>query len=204
MENKMAKTNLILNGILIIAVVVLFFFQFSDNDEKADETIDQLNEFSSGQPINIAFVQTDSILTAYQLVQDLSGELEEESRKKDKDFSFKQKAFEQDAAYFQQQVDNQTISNESAQLIYEQLMLKQQELYGLEQQFMNELAVKEMAMQQTILDSLRSKLNVLNENQQFDFILSYNSVSNILLADDAFDITSIVIEKLNEDYQDQD
>lgn len=199
MEKKLTGMSLGVNVLLLIAVAVLFFKVFSGKDEPATNQFDPPDQ--TGKSMNIAYINTDSVLSHYQLVQDLSDKLALESQKKDKDFSSKQKAFEADAAYFQEQVEKQTISNESAQAIYEQLMVKQQDLYELEQQYLNELAAKEMEMQQIILDSLRSKLTALNANSQYDYILSYNAMSNILIADDAFDITNIVIEKINEDFE---
>jgi outer membrane protein len=134
------------------------------------------------------------------LVNVLTDQLEEERKKKDTDFTVKQKAYENDAAYFQTQVANQSISEESAQQIYEKLMLQQQDLYKLQDQYTTELSKKEYEMNLILLDSVKNYLARLNKIYNYDYILSSNATGNILMAKDTFDITSQVLEGLNKEY----
>ncbi|MEZ5197171.1 MAG: OmpH family outer membrane protein [Bacteroidales bacterium] len=113
----------------------------------------------------------------------------------------KQKAFETDAAHFQDQVQKQSISEQSAQVIYEQLMAKQQDLYALQEQYASEMQQKEFEMNVVLLDSVRNYLERLNKVYNYDYILGYNTAGNIFLAKDTFDITSQILEGLNKEYR---
>ena len=121
--------------------------------------------------------------------------MKKERQRKNDDFTSRQKAYEDDAAYFQSQVQKQTISEESAQQIYEKLMLQQQDLYGLQDQYAAELSRKEIEMNMVLLDSVKNYLARLNKIYNYDYILSSNNTGNILMAKDTFDITPQVLRR---------
>lgn len=194
--------SLILSVIAIIGLVILFVMEFADKDEpEGKQNVIALPVSTSGSN-SIVFINSDLILEKYLLVNKLAAQLERERQKKDADFAAKQKAYEQDAQYFQQQVQQQSISEQSAQQIYEQLMMKQQELYELQEQYTAELAQKEYNMNLVLLDSVRNYVSRLNMKYNYDYILSYNVAGNIILAKDTFDITLPVLEGLNKEYDD--
>jgi len=197
---KSGNLSLILSVIAIIGLVVIFILKFTEKEETDDSITSQNMPVMSTGSNSIVFVNSDLVLQEYDLVNKLTGQLESDRKKKDADFTARQKAYESDAAYFQQQVQQQSISEESAQQIYEQLMLEQQELYELQDQFTAVLAQKEYEMNLVLLDSIRNYLKRLNLKYNYDYILSYNATGNILLGKDTFEITQQVINGLNMEY----
>jgi len=194
------NVSLILSVIAIIGLVILFVMEFTDKDEPVEKPSTINLPVSSSGSNSIVFVNSELILEKYLLVNKLTAQLEKERQKKDADLESRQKAYEQDAQYFQQQVQEQSITEQSAQQIYEQLMMKQQELMGLQEQYGAELAQKEYAMNVILLDSVRNYLSKLNKIYNYDYILSYNTAGSIILAKDTFDITLPVLEGLNKEY----
>ncbi len=202
-KKNLAIISLILSIIAIIGLVILFVLEFTDKDEPEEKhNIIALPVSASGSN-SIVFINSDLILEKYLLVNKLAAQLERERQKKDADFEARQKVYEQDAQYFQQQVQQQSISEQSAQQIYEQLMMKQQELYELQDQYTVELAQKEFEMNIVLLDSVRNYLTRLNKKYNYNYILSYSTAGNIILAKDTFDITLPVLEGLNNEYNDR-
>ena len=202
-KNPLLIISLILSVIAFIGLVILFVMEFTDNDEPVEKQNVMALPLSSTGSNSIVFINSDLILEKYLLVNKLAAQLERDRQKKDADFEAKQKVYEQDAQYFQQQVQQQSISEQSAQQIYDQLMIKQQELIGLQEQYAAELAQKEYAMNIILLDSVRNYLARLNKNYNYDYILSYNAAGNIMLAKDTFDITLPVLEGLNMEYDER-
>lgn len=200
-KSKSPDLGLILSIVALIGTVVLFVLFFIDNDDpEVDKQVQNMPVVSSGSN-SIVFVNSDVLLQEYELVMKMTAELEQETKRKDANFTQKQKAFESDAAYFQDQVQKQSISEQSAQVIYEQLMAKQQELYQLQDQYAAELQQKEFEMNVVLLDSVRNYLERLNSVYNYDYILGYNTAGNIFLAKDTFDITSQILEGLNKEYR---
>lgn len=200
---NLVNISLILSVIAILGLVALFVMEFIDKDEPAEIQSELDLPVSSSGSNSIVFINSDLILEQYALVDKMAAQLEKDSQIKDADFAAKQRAYEQDAQYFQEQVQQQAISEQSAQLIYDQLMAKQQELMQLQEQYSAELAQKEYNMNLVLLDSVRNYVYRLNKKYKYDYILSYNMVGNIILAKDTFDITQPVLEGLNLEYNEK-
>lgn len=205
---KISTANLIISIVLIVAVAVLYVFHFTSDHGVDDGAKDkgkpaEVVNSGVGGAVNIAFVNSDLLLEKYALVEKLAGQLERDTRQKDADFSARQQEFESEAAYFQESVANQSLSEQRAQGIYEQLMAKQQDLYALQEQYRAELGQKEFEMNITLLDSVKNYLNRMNDRSKYDYILNYNASGSILKANNAFDITELVLEGLNSEYNEK-
>jgi len=202
--NPWLRLSLLLNGITLLAVIILFILLLGRKSDPVGPGKGQLAQMktTSGQT-TIAFVNSDRILDEYTLVTRLRDNLETASQKKKNDLEARQKKYEEDASYFQEQVQKQSISEEDAQMIYEKLMLEQQKLYDLKESYGDELARQEMDMNMLLLDSVTNFLKRYNYNFRFDYILGYNSNGNILLANDTLDLTDDVVEQLNREYSEK-
>lgn len=188
----------ILNIILFIGLVVLYFIVLKPGKTNAPNMA-LLQKASSGS-VTVAYVNSDSILTHYDLVKTMRTELESKTLRLENELKSKQATFEKDAAYFQEQVDKKSISEASAQEIYAQLMGEQQKLYELREKYSSELSKQEFDLNLLLLDSLNNFLARYNRQMKFDYILSYNKGGSILAANDSLDITSDVVKLLNEEY----
>lgn len=184
----------IINGILLIGLIVLYFIIL-----KPDNSEILINGVSG--KTKIAYVNSDSILAHYDLVKSMRDELQQNTVSLENELKNKQTAFERDAAYFQDQVNKKSISEQSAQEIYGKLMNEQQKIYSLREQYSSQIAQKEFAMNQLLLDSLNNFLKRYNTKYKFDYILSYTRGGSILTANDSLDITKEVIESLNTEFK---
>lgn len=202
-SKKPVQPGLVLGMIALLGVIILFILHFTGGSKTNNPDSLSNVPLPGGESNKIVFVNTDSILHGYELVDELTNQLESERDRKNADFSQRQKSYEEDAAYFQSQVEKQAISESSAQQIYEKLMLQQQDLYKLQDQYAAELSRKEYEMNMVLLDSIKNYLVRLNKTYQFDYILSSNNTGNILFAKDTFDITSQVLTGLNGEYREK-
>jgi len=200
---KPEKLSLILSIVAIMGLIIMIILEVFDFGDEGDIKSAQRMPVVSSGTSSIVFVNTDLLLQKYELVNVLTSQLDLERKRKDSDFTSRQKAYEDDAAYFQSQVQKQAISEQSAQQIYEKLMLQQQDLYKLQDQYTSELSQKEFEMNMVLLDSVKNYLHRLNKIYDYDYILSSNNTGNILMAKDTFDITNQVLEGLNKEYNEK-
>lgn len=203
---KMSATSLIISIILVVAVGILYYFQFTQDEAHTTQPENKprvVNALSGEGSSTIAFVNSDLLLEKYDLVEKLARQLENESRKKDADLTTRQEELETEASYFQESVQNQSLNEQSAQRIYEQLMAKQQEIYQIREQYAAELSQKEFEMNVILLDSVRNFLGRMNNEFKFDYILNYNASGSILQANNTYDITETVLEGLNKEYSEK-
>jgi outer membrane protein len=195
---------LILNVVIAVGLIIIYFLYFGKGETHESTPQKQINTIQAptGNGVNVAFVNTDVLLERYELVKQMASEFDKEQRKRDTDLQKRTRQYEEEAAYFQESVQNQSLSEESAQRIYEQLMVKQQELYELQQKYSSELAQQEFEMNKVLLDTVKNYLDRINIEKNFDYILNYTIAGPILLAKDTFDITEFVLRGLNKEYKD--
>ncbi|MGB4655144.1 MAG: OmpH family outer membrane protein [Bacteroidales bacterium] len=196
-DNK-SLAALIISIIALVGVIVLLILQIGTKTDKIDLTHSKL---SSSGGLKIAYINNDSILQNYSLVKEMHEQLESKTKRYESDITSKMKVLEKEVAYFEEQVQKQTISNESAQEIYAQIMQKQQDIYKLQEQYSLQLQKEELELNIALIDTVMNFLSRYNNNYKFDYILGINKGGNVLLANDTLDITDKVLKELNEEYR---
>ncbi|GAB4322293.1 MAG: OmpH family outer membrane protein [Bacteroidales bacterium] len=195
----------VLSIIAVVFSLLSFFHEGTESDEPDDSDFGHQAVLARGDSdssgLRIAYVNTDLLLEKYELVTELADRFEREQNKRESDLDKRTKEYQQEAQYFQESVANNSLSEQSAQQIYEKLMQKQQDLYALQEQYSQELARHEMEMNKVLLDSVKNFLGRLNTKAQYDYILNYTIAGPVLLANDSYDITPQVLEGLNNEYR---
>jgi outer membrane protein len=200
-SNSSKPWLLIVNIALFIGLVALYFLFFSEKGKDNSPGMASTIAKAGSGAISVAFVNNDSILANYDLVKKLKKDLEAKGDRLTAEVASKQKAFEKDAEYFQEQVQKKAISEQSAQEIYSSLMENQQKIYDLRDRYASELQREELEMNVALLDSVMNFLKRYNSKYKFDYILGFNKGGNILFANDTLDITNDVLRELNQQYQ---
>lgn len=201
-EGRKGNLNLVLtiiNLILLVGIIVLYFVLLKPGEQIP---VKAFHKASSGS-VSVAYVNSDTILSHYELVKQMREELQQRTTRYETEITNKQKSLEKDAAYFQEQVDKGSISEASARDIYGSLMNEQQNLVQLRERYSSDLANREFEMNQLLLDSMQNFLERYNQKMNFDYIFSYNRGGSILSANDSLDITQDVLKLLNEEFEKQ-
>ncbi|MDR2968578.1 MAG: OmpH family outer membrane protein [Tannerellaceae bacterium] len=196
----MKNVSLIVNGVLAVAIIVLYILHFTGNKQ---ETVTKTT-FSGDEPtamLPVAYVNVDSLLLNYNYAKDLY-ELQMKSEENARlNLNQKMRELEQEAQEFQRKIENNVfLTRERATQEQQRLRKKEQDLQVLSQQMTNDLMAESQKMSETLRDTLVSQLKSLNMDRRFQIILSNTNGDNILLAEDAYDITAELIETMNKLY----
>ena len=204
----MKKLSLALNVILIIAVAILYYFQFKNHSTPSNNK--QVKDAISNEPTNkklpedstyqskIGYISVDSLQVNYGLYDELKAKLEAKQNRYEKELAAKSKAFQRKVAEFQKKAP--TMSQFEGQLKQKELGKEQQKLYDLDNQysakFQNELLKLNKQLYKSIKDFINThnKNNydiIIGESQTRDFVLDFNK---------KIDITNEIINGLNEQY----
>lgn len=199
-KHKCGKNTIltITNLILLLGLIVLYFIVLKSG--RVETVTHPAIQKSAQGGVTIAYINSDSIMIHYELVKEMRATLETKTRSLESELKRKQSAFEKDAAYFEEQVSKKTISESSAQEIYTQLMVEQQKLYELREQYAAELSRQEYELNMVLMDSLNNFLERYNRRMNFDYIFSYANGGSILSANDSLNITGDVLKQLNASY----
>lgn len=199
----MKNINYILNGILAVAVLILFVLHFSSNKRSADvQSFVKVGDSVKYTKLPIAYVNVDSLLTQYQLAKDLNETLLRKQENSRASLTEKGRVLQSEMADFQRKVENNAfLSRERAESEQQRLLSKQQELQQLDQRLSSALMAEQQKMNERLRDSVNSFLKEYNKAKGFHMILSNTAYDNVLFAQDAYNITEEVIDLLNKRYQ---
>lgn len=151
--------------------------------------------------LNIAFVNTDTLLSKYEYALKVSDNLNDKAENSRASYNQKLRIFNQELAEFQRKVQNNGfLSMERAQSEQTRLQNQERELQALNQQLTQELMQEQARLTAELRDTVA---NFLNEYAQgrYQLILN-NNISNdiVLYAVPAVDITEQVVDALNARY----
>lgn len=185
----------IASGVAIITLFVLFIFKFYAGGDS------NRGSRNNGSGVNIAYVNSDSVMNAYVMVDTLLAELQRLNDSLDKDITAREQTFQARVMAYQQNLQNGTITTvDQAKQQEAALQAEQESLMNLRDMYLNEIAIQQNNMNMRIIDSISIVIERNPEEFPYDFVLGYTKGAGILYASDQFEITSQVIEILNETY----
>ncbi len=193
----MKNTSLIFNVVLLVAVIVIYVLHFSGNENTKEEG-EQVQSADHGSGLKIAYVKVDSLIVNYDLAQELHEEFTKNQEAYTNEYADKRRKFEEQAAAFQQTVQRGGfLTEQRAVQERDRLVSEEQEILKLDQELSAKLGEMQAANNKQLVDSLMNYLETFNANKEYNYILN---AGNILIGDDAHNITKPVMDALNVRY----
>jgi outer membrane protein len=192
------KPLYIINGILAVAIILIFILHFVPHGSKTDK-----KTAPDGSGMNIAFVNSDSIFQNYQFVIDKREFLVTKTQELQTDLENQQKNFQYQLNDYQNKVKSNTISIAQATQTEENLGMMQQNIMLLEQQYSEQLQQLEYDIQIELIERLMNYLKEHNADKQWDYILGYTFGGGVLYANPDYDLTVEVLTELNKRYSEE-
>ena len=196
----MRNINYVINGVLAVAVVILYVMQFSDTKESGvTRTFASAGDTTALLPI--AYVNVDSLLLNYNYSKDLNEIILKKQENSRANITQKARSLESEMQEFQRKIENNAfLTRERAQQEQQRLMKKQEELQNLDNQLAQELMQEQQKLNEQLRDTIVSQLRAFNQDKGFQVVFSNTVGDNILLAGNSYDITAELLDFLNKNY----
>ena len=198
----MKKIMRMATGLCLVATMVMVSCKKGDNPAdkvKGGSGLPKAEAAAKGS--EIAFVEVDSLATAYQFCIDGQKELEAKHNNFRQQLAAKERALQTAAEQFQKKYQSGGFTNEADFNKAQGALQNQQlQLQKFQEQLETQMAEATNAYQQTLRDSLNNFLKEYNKDRRYKMILS-KSGDNMLYADKSLDITDEVINGLNKRYK---
>ena len=153
----------------------------------------------AGTTPDIVYVNSDSLLTNYEYFKDVRTRLQGKGQKAEQNLRSQAEAFQKEVERYQQ--TGQNMSAQQRAQTEQRLQQKQQQLQQLQQSAGNDLAGEESEEMKKIYDRVEEYLKKLSEEKGYEMVLTYSrGNSAILYSDPSRDITTEVVNALNEAY----
>lgn len=203
----MKNLSLILNGILAIAVAILFYqvhvlksLISQESSETPDLSVKPIiTSNTTLADSKIAYINTDSINEHYAYIADFTKVLRAKKTNLEAQMQGMTAKFQREYEAFQQSAQAGIAPQAELMKTEENLKRQQQELANKELQMQN-LAVELEEKNMELNKNVKTFLKIFN-NGKFDYVLSYSDLMpTILLTNPKLDITPQVLQGLNEEY----
>lgn len=197
----MKNINYVINGVLAVAVVILFVMQFSGGKEKNVSKALASGESVAEGLLPIAYVNVDSLLLNYNYFKDLNEQLLKKEENSRANVTQQARNLQNEVQEFYRKAENNAfLTRERMQQEQERLMKKEQELKDLDAKLTQELLVERQKLNEQLRDTIVSTLKVYNKEKKYQMVFSNTAEDNILIAGEAYDITKEMIDLLNKSY----
>jgi outer membrane protein len=197
----MKNINYVINGVLAVAVIILFIMQLSGKKESTVAPAYSAEGEVSTNVLPVAYVNVDSLLQNYNYSKDLNERIVKMQEDFRLDMTQRTRSLETELADFQRKYEaNAFLTQERAQQESNRLMKKRDELQNYAAKKEQELATKQMELNSQLRDTIVSQLTAFNQSKGYQIIFSNTMGDNILLSNPAYDITAEFLEVLNKNY----
>lgn len=190
----MKNISLILNGILLVAVGILYYFHFGSNGTAATTSDTQ----GIVGDLKVAYINSDSVLKHYEYLKASAEVLEAKKKKVEQDYINRAQSLQNEITAYQRNVNNMTVGQVRA--VEEDLGKKQQNLQLYEQTLTQDLMNDQNKLNKELYDRITAFLNKYGKERGLHVVFKYDTTSDILYGVDALDITQDVVNGLNSEY----
>jgi len=198
-RKRMKNLSLILNAILAIAVIVLFWLVLSNKSTTANKPVVTWNDTITKGKLPLAYVNIDSLLSNYQFAKDANESLTKKQEDSRLTINTRARQLQVEMGEFQKKLENNAfLSRERAEQEQLRLQKKQQELQELDSKLSQQLVQIQQKMSEQLRDTINKFMKHYNNDNKYEMIISNTSSDNILYAAKGYDITSEVTKLLNE------
>jgi len=196
----MKNINYIINGVLALAVIILFVLQFTGKKETGHAPASVLPEGGRAEVMPIAYVNMDSLLQNYNYYKDLNEIIMRKEENARANVNQQANTLQQEMQDFERKLNNNAfLTRERAEQEQQRLIKKQQDLQAYDSRLSQELMAEQQRLREQLRESLVAQLKIFNESRGYQVIFS-NISDNILFAEDIYDITADLITFLNKSY----
>lgn len=198
----MKHINTIVNVVLAVGLIVLYILHFTGpcKVSSAVKIVGSDSTSLSGQ-LPIAYINVDSLLLNYNYSKDLNEVLIRKRENAQATLTEKARKLDAEMKEFQRKRENNAfLSEQSFKSQQQALLKKQQDLQLLEESLTQQLGKEQQKMNEQLRDSIYKFLQEYNKDKKYQMILSNTMNDNIMVADNAYNITNEVVEMLNSKY----
>ena len=188
----MKPISWIVNGVLAVAVIVLFVLHFNTNTTPTKASL-----MASGGG-KVAYFEIDSIQNSYEFFKDVKSSLQVKDMENTKQLTNLKNDYI--AKYQELQKSAQFLSQGEMASRQQELIKAEKNYTSKEQQLSQELQEESFKRLQEVKKKIEVFLANYNKDKQFAFILSSNA-DLMYYKDTTYDITADIIKGLNEDYK---
>ncbi len=196
----MKNLSIVLNGVLLVAVGILYVLYFTHHNGKGTPEQAEVKDKGTDVP-RIVYINTDTLFSNYQYAVELSEEFMNKEEERRTQLNIRAKELDRETKEFQNKVENGGfISEQRALEVRDKLVAKQRDLQKLQQEMMDKAMLEQNELHRKLFEAVTGFLKAYSKEHSFDIVLSTTLGGNVFYSQQGFDITHEVVKGLNASY----
>ncbi len=193
----MKHLGTILGALALVGVILIATGTFGGEKKTEKATTSEAIK-DPNRGIRLAYVHSDSLQSQYLYFVELSDELQKEEAAATKELEKRQRDIQIEMNLYQQEAPKMTAQQRQASEA--DLMRVRDNYLAYEQQLTNTLMKKQEELNTKMKSDMDSVLVKMKDELNLDFILLYQENGALIYANKDYDITAVVVERLNDNY----
>ena len=189
----MKNISLVINGVLLVAVGVLYFLHFSGKKGSSVPSV------SAPSDLKIAYIKSDTVLKYYDYFKEMKNILEAKGKKLDQDLQNRGQSLQNEISSYQRNISNLTIGQ--AKALEEDLGKKQQNFRMYQQSLEQELVNDQNKLTEALYGRITAFLKKYADGSGLQVVFKFDQSSDVLFGGPGLDVSQDVIKGLNDDYK---
>lgn len=199
----MKQLSILLSGLALIGVILLLVLRFAPDEiakpAEAKAENEKGEKEDSDQEIQIAYINTDTVMVYYNLAKKLEDQLAQQQIRYKNRISSEEKKLMQKLEEFREKAA--TMGRFEGQMKQEELQKKERELYELQDDLSRRLSKIEREYTSQINDSLEAFLNDYMTDKPFKIAVTQTYGGAVLWGHKDANLTGKVIDGLNSRFE---
>ena len=147
--------------------------------------------------LNIVFVKVDSLQVGYTAVASELERLADNFLKAQENHANRVQALETEVKGLQNQMQQGLLAPNKVQAEQQRIARKEQEIMQQRDLALGSIQEDQLRIQQNFSERVKAVLEELQDENGYDFILNQGQNSAVLITNDTYDITDLVLDRLN-------
>ena len=195
----MKKLSVILFVVLSLAIIGLYLLYFTSGKKsvKSDSS-----EVVTGAPVGgIAYINIDTVIFNFEMFFDRRNDLLAKQQSAEAELNSKGTQYEKGVRDYQDKVTKGLVTRATAAQMEQALTQQQQDLVALRDKLQTDLMEEEQVMNRQVLEYITKFLEENKTEYNYKYILGKSFGSVVLYSDSTLDITSKVLDAINNKYK---
>ena len=205
----MKNLSLVLNAVMGIAIIILFYLQFSSEtvapteqqteEGTTTEAIEEMIVSNDSSNSKIGYINVDSLQIKYKLYDELKSKLEKKEKSYDAQLKAKSQDFQKKIEDFRKKAPNMT--QFEGELKQKELAAEEEKLYQMREEFAQRFEKEMIELNTQLYKAIKDYIKQHNELTKYDIIIGESQTRNFVLDfNKDIDITNDIVKGLNKKY----
>ncbi|MEM7573315.1 MAG: OmpH family outer membrane protein [Bacteroidota bacterium] len=184
-------------GLLLVMMTFLTSCQSSESTAATNNDSAENATASSNSGLHIVYINADSLQSGYVSLREDLSRLEENYNTAEANHEQRVRSLQREVQSLQNQIQRGELSQNRIGQEQQRIAAREQEIMQQQQLALNSIQEDQLRLQAQFANEVEDILEDLKAENNYDFVFNIGAGTGLLMANEGYDITELVLERLN-------